>query len=106
MSLLTIGGRNDGPLKDITNSVVETPRTSFNKTKTRNPEVGFAPKKSNNDSPTQLSTTGRRLQFEDENTLQSINIRPPNDIQDRSKCIRKKYQAENQVYHLLILFDS
>jgi hypothetical protein len=106
MSLLTIGGSKD-PLKDITNGN-ETPRTTHGyKTMAKN-EMANAPKKINeHESPPHLSTIGRKLQFEDENTLQSINIKgatrktvsetsPPSDLYDRSKCIRKKYQKKEQ----------
>jgi hypothetical protein len=109
MSLLTIGGsQNKDPFTDITNGN-ETPRTHGHKTWVKNETMANAPKKVNeHESPPHLSTIGRKLQFEDENSLQSIHPKgstwkstnersPPNDIYDRSKCLRKKYQKKEQV---------
>ena len=129
-SLLTIGGSGTSygyePLTDITNGN-ETPRTTNQRTKVTKNDFSYAPKKTNlNESPPHLSATGRRLQFEDENTLQAIPIKgskgsqsltqrkilneemntppPPNEMNDRSKCVRKKYQKE-VTYSSLFLPD-
>ncbi len=92
------------PLRDITNleeniivTTAETPRQGEKQKNTT-----FAPKKSGiiEQNQNNLVSTGRKLQFEDENSLQSISKQTkgdrngPPDIHDRGKCLRKKYPSE------------